>query len=495
MPWHRGLKAVLLALTAWVISRGEFAYALSSPPPFPKGEIGTHLHNYLNAIAQPDLAEVEVLAAKDLSAEFEGPRSAAGLLPYFENQRRVTGGVAPIGFRFSPGSRTKGTLVFRDTIYGGLRAVSFTFDEATGRKIKQFAPAPAPAWALPATSRRSPEEMAEFARGLIERGCRADVFSGAFLVARDGETLVARACGEADKRNHVLNSIDTRFNLGSMNKMFTAVAVVQLMEQGRIHGPDPLSAYVDESWAPKYISDHITIDQLLSMTSGLGSYFDDGPIARFQMNRTLEAYKPVIHAQPLVTEPGRKFMYSDTGYFLLGLVVQKASGEDYFDYIRGHIYAPAGMTATDSYELDQPVANLALGYAFVGGAHPWRENRSFVTLKGAPDGGGYSTVGDLLRFAEALKAGKLVSPSSLRRLWTDRIKNEWGEGFYVFTGPAGRIAGKDGFGLGVSSEMDVYVDQGYVVIALSNYASGALAPMDAMRAELALVAGGNGLKR
>jgi hypothetical protein len=94
-------------------------------------------------------------------------------------------------------------------------------------------------------------------------------------------------------------------------------------------------------------------------------------------------------------------------------------------------------------------------------------------------------VGDLLRFAQALKSGKLVSPTSTARLWSDDPPNRWGEGFYVLQSPAGPIIGKDGFGLGISSEMDVFLDKGYVVVALSNYGSGALAPMDAMRAELA----------
>lgn len=397
----------------------------------------------------------------------------------------MTGGVTGLGFRFERNSAVKGTLAFRDSIYGGFRAIAFTFeDEGTG-KIKAFTPVPSPDWALPAQPTRSTSDVARFAKDLIERGCLADIFSGAFLVAHDDEPVYVRACGQADKRSHTPNTIDTRFNLGSMNKMFTAVAIAQLIEKGRVRGADHLSAYLDESWSPKAVNDQITIDQLLKMTSGLGSYFEDGPIGRFQMNRSLDAFKPVIHAQQLLAKPGEKFIYSDTGYFLLGLVVQATSGEDYFDYVRRHIFKPAGMYSTDSYELDQPTEKLALGYEFDAKRSRWRENRAYVTLKGAPDGGGYSTVADLLRFVKALKAGRLLSRTSVERLWTSNYTDRWGEGFYVFTSAAGRIVGKDGFGPGISSEMDIFLDKGFVVVALSNYDSGALAPMDAMRAEIA----------
>jgi CubicO group peptidase (beta-lactamase class C family) len=472
----------LIGLCALAI--GAPTSAAAAPSALPQGAIGQHLGDYVAAVSTGDPKATATFAAADLADDFDGRHAPAGLQPYFDNQRRVTGGITPVAFRFDPGSKVQGTFVFRDTIYGGLRALSFTFDASPAQKIRSLSPTPPPAWATASAAHASPRGVASYAIGLIERGCRADVFSGAFLVARYGRVLAEKACGDADKRSRTPNRVTTRFNLGSMSKMFTAVAIAQLMDQGRIRPTDHLGDYVDESWLPKAISARITIDQLLAMTSGLGSYFDDGPVGRFQMNRTLDAYKPVMRAEGLRASPGEKFIYSDTGYFLLGLVIQKASGEDYYDYLRRHIFLPAGMASTDSYELDQPREDLALGYAYVGGAFPWRENRSFVGLKGAPDGGGYSTVGDLLRFAEALKAGKLVSAASLKRLWSDHPPNHWGNGFYVFGTPAGPLVGKDGFGVGISSEMDIYPEAGYVVVALSNYGSGALAPMDAMRAEI-----------
>ena len=478
----RGLVA-LAAVALLTILVPRVARTAPAPDTLPPGPIGDHLRAYVTALNSADPAPALRFATDDLAPDFDQPHPPSAVRGYFEDQRRVTGGIRLVAFRFDDGSTAKGELVFRDAIYGGLRAVAFTFDDKPGRQILDLGPVAAPAWAIQASATQTPGQVASYAAALIDRGCRADVFSGAFLVAHNGRILVQRACGEASKRYHAPNTTGTRIDIGSMNKMFTAVAVAQLVEQGKVKLDDHLSAYLDESWLPKSISDQITIAQLLTMTSGLGSYFD-APFGSFQMNRTLDAYKPVIHAATLSSRPGEKYQYSNTGFFLLGLVVQKASGEDYYDYIRRHIYAPAGMSATDSYELDGPAENLATGYFYLGRTQSWWENRAWVGLKGTPDGGGYSTVGDLLRFAEALKSGKLLTLKSLDLLWRDPPPPS-GAGFYGLKGPAGRIVGKDGFGSGVSALMDIYLDRGYVVVALSNYAAGAPAPMEAMRGELA----------
>lgn len=453
-------------------------------PGFPAGAMGEKLQDYVNALNRADPALARHFASDDLSPNFPEPHPPAALEAYFQSQHRLTGGITPIGFRFDTGSKTQGQLAFRDAIYRSSRAIAVSFDDTPGRKILNLAPSPTPEWAVGHQKRRPVPQVSAYAAALLQRGCSAGAFSGAFLVAHGSRILVQQACGEARRSDHTQNTANTRFNIGSMNKMFTATATLQLVEKGRLALKDRLSAYVDETWIPRAISDEITVEQLLTMTSGLGSYFDDVPIDHFRMNRTLNAYKPMIQAQPAKAKPGEKFIYSDTGFFLLGLVVQKASGEDYYDYIRRHIYVPAGMASTDSFELGNTADGLATGYTFRGGPDPWRENSEIIPFKGGPDGGGYSTVGDLYRFAEALRAGKLLSQKSLDLLWTDHRPNNWGMGFDVYASPAGRIVGKDGFAPGVSSEMDIYLDRDYVVVALANYDAAGKPPVEAMRAEL-----------
>jgi len=154
---------------------------------------------------------------------------------------------------------------------------------------------------------------------------------------------------------------------------------------------------------------------------------------------------------------------------LLGVVIEQASGEDYFDYVRAHVYAPAGMTKSDCFELDQPVENLAVGYERDEKcASGWRNNVFQHVLRGGPAGGGYSTVGDLFRFARALLAGKLVSVATLDELWTDALGADYGSGFAVSDEPQ-KIVGHGGGFPGISANLDVFVESGFVVAVLSNY--------------------------
>ncbi len=484
--WTGWRRALLILATAMAAVFGGLAQAA---PALPQGPVGGYLSDYVAAVNGTDPGASTRFATVDLSPDFGQPHDPPAVQRFFTRQRQVTGGIETVGFRFEDAAETRGVFVFKDSIYGGLRAIELTLDSTPARRIVDFTFVSTPAWATASIPKLTSDQVASRAAARIERGCRADVFSGAFLVAHQGRILLQRACGEASKRYHAPNGIGTRFNLGSANKMFTAVAVAQLIEQGRLSLTDRLDAYLDESWLPKPLLDQITVGELFSMTSGLDDYFQAAQSGSLQMNRTLEAYKPAIHALKLVSRPGETYAYSNTAYLLLGLVVQKASGEDYYDYVRRHVYGPAGMASSDSYALDGPEQNLATGYFYVAPAKAWFENRTGVPLRGAPDGGGYSTVGDMLRFAGALTSGKLVTPASLELLFKDH-RPPSGTGFFVMDSPAGRIVGKDGAGLGISAELDIYLDAGWVVVSLSNYDDGARAPLEAMRADIAAASPG-----
>jgi CubicO group peptidase (beta-lactamase class C family) len=152
------------------------------------------------------------------------------------------------------------------------------------------------------------------------------------------------------------------------------------------------------------------------------------------------------------------------------------TGGDYFDHIRENIYDPAGMKNSDCYEMDFPVENLAIGYSPAPDS-PWKwENNLYKhVIKGGPAGGGFSTVGDLHRFALALLSGKIVSKESLAKMWTDHSDSGYGYGFGIQDGPNGKVVGHSGGFPGINSNLDVYVDKGYIVTAMSNYDQGASA--------------------
>jgi CubicO group peptidase (beta-lactamase class C family) len=161
-----------------------------------------------------------------------------------------------------------------------------------------------------------------------------------------------------------------------MNKMFTATAIMQLAEEGRLALDEPISRYVDESWLPRSITDRVTIHHLLTHTSGLGSYFNE---AFMRSSRTLyrevDDYRPLVQGETLAFEPGTEFRYSNTGMLLLGAVIEAVTGTSYFDHVRSRIYGPAGMMDSDSYSMDEPVPNLAIGYIPAPDSeYGWRNN-------------------------------------------------------------------------------------------------------------------------
>jgi CubicO group peptidase (beta-lactamase class C family) len=228
------------------------------------------------------------------------------------------------------------------------------------------------------------------------------------------------------------------------------------------------------------------VTHLLTHTSGMGSHFTEEFMESSKLNfREPADYLPLFVNAPLAFEPGSQFSYSNAGFFVLGMIVEAASGENYFDYIREHIYGPAGMTRSDSYEADGTDPDIAVGY-YVDDDGTLRENTLLHSVKGTPAGGGYSTVGDLFRFARALQRGELITPETLKRMtaWTndrgerDGIKRGYGYGFTLRETPDGvRTFGHAGGFPGINGVLDIYPDlasgSGYTVAALANMDGGA----------------------
>jgi CubicO group peptidase (beta-lactamase class C family) len=319
-------------------------------------------------------------------------------------------------------------------------------------------------------------ERARELEAYVRRLAEADAFSGAVLLAKDGKILFEKAYGEASKDFNVPNRVDTKFNLGSMNKMFTAVAIAQLAERGKLSFEDSLAKFLPE-FPSKEAAQKIKLKHLLTHTSGLGSYFNrkfmESSRARF---RTVSDMMTLAEGETLAFEPGAKWAYSNTGMLVLGAVIERVTGQSYFDYVRENIYKPAGMTNTDAYELDLVTPNLAVGYQKEfneDGTTRFRNNVFQHVIRGGPAGGGYSTVGDLLKFDAALRAGKLVGAEYVRQLLSAKPElnsPEYGYGFGVDT--KNRIVGHSGGFAGISSNLDMFLDSGYTAIVMSNYGGG-----------------------
>jgi CubicO group peptidase (beta-lactamase class C family) len=307
-----------------------------------------------------------------------------------------------------------------------------------------------------------------------------DKFSGTILLAKDGVPFFKKAYGLASRGYNVPNRLDTKFNLGSMNKMFTSVAIAQLAEQGKLAYTDTIAKLLPD-YPNKEVAAKVTVHHLLTHTSGIGNYFN----AKFMETskdrfRAIGDYFPLFVNDPLQFEPGAKWQYSNAGFMVLGAIVEKVSGQNYFDYVREHIYKPAGMTNTDAYEMDSDTPNMATGYTLMTPTGPSSDGRRRTNLflhsfKGGPAGGGFSTVEDLFRFATALTTNKLLSQKYTDLITTGKVKTSGDEdtqyayGFQEEKNNGQRSFGHGGGFPGINSELRIFPDLGYTVAVMANY--------------------------
>ena len=230
-------------------------------------------------------------------------------------------------------------------------------------------------------------------------------------MARNGVPWFERAYGLADREAGRANTLETSFNLGSINKLFTQIAIRQLAAAGKL----TIDSSLGRAW-PDYpngdIAPKVTIRQILEHRSGIqGNIFAAPPGKTRHDVVTLADYFDLIKNEPLQFEPGTREQYSNAGYIVLGLLIERLSGENYFEYINKHIYEPAGMTQTGSWRLERWPANTAIGYTQGCEAAPpdapFTRNTDFLPGKGSSAGGGYSTAHDLLRLLNAMRAHKI----------------------------------------------------------------------------------------
>lgn len=328
------------------------------------------------------------------------------------------------------------------------------------------------------TKKLTESEIVVHLNSMLEKAEVEDSFSGAVLLAKNGKAIFEKAVGFANKETKVRNKATTRFNLGSINKSFTSVAIAQLAQQGKLAYSDTIAKLLPD-YPNKAIAEKVTVHQLLTHSSGLGDYLDREAVAQI---KTLKDLLPLFVNQPLLFEPGQKLQYSNSGYVVLGLIIERLSGQSYYDYVREYIFKPAGMTRTDSYERDQKVADLAVGYTNMGPADqqtvpepaPRRPNTATLAGKGSSAGGGYSTVDDMLRFANALSTNSLLTPEFTEIMFTGGGVQKpagpgRGYGFMQNQTSGVRIVGNGGGGPGVNAMFRMYFGPGYTVVVLSNY--------------------------
>ena len=368
------------------------------------------------------------------------------------------------------------TLLLKNKLTGAYEAVFVAVEKNAPFKIASIqarAPKPPAGAAKGRTEAEAGRELGEFMKKLAD----ADVFSGTVLLAKDGKPVFQGAYGVANKDFNVPNKLDTKFNLGSMNKMFTAVSIAQLVEKGKLSYDDPLSKFIPD-FPDAESAQKIKIKHLLSHTSGLGGYFSDrwNKMSRASVRTVDDMMVVAKQDEKLLFEPGTKWQYSNTGMLVLGKVIEIVSGKSYFDYIAENVTGPAGMANTGCFELDKVNTNLAVGYdkKYTEKGIEWSNNVFQHVMRGGPQGGCYSTAEDLLRFEQALRSNKLVSPASFKTLTTAKPElnsPNYGYGFQIWS--ADSAAGHGGGFTGIHSNLKMSLDSGWSAIVMSNYSGGA----------------------
>lgn len=327
-------------------------------------------------------------------------------------------------------------------------------DEPAGPPPQRFS-----ASEFPAAVRKHLDELAASGR-----------FSGAVSVSRNGRELLRGAWGMADREKKIPNRPDTKFNLGSMNKMFTAVAIAQLAQSGKLSFQDPVGKHLKD-YPNRDVAEKVTIHHLLTHTGGTGDIFGPEFDRNIEKLRNLEDYVALYGSRGPQFEPGSRWAYSNYGFILLGRIIEQASGMSYYDYVREKIFRPAGMKDTASYWKTEEVDNLARGYIAERGSEP-RRNDATLPMRGTSAGGGYSTVGDLQRLAAALLGHQLLDARHTALLTTPHAstgrRGAYGYGFAIAGEGRWRWFGHGGGAPGINSDLRIFPETGYVVAVQSN---------------------------
>jgi len=339
---------------------------------------------------------------------------------------------------------------------------------AAGALLAGFAAGCADTGGRQADAPSSPGQLAGEARGYLDGLVREHQFSGAVLVERDGRVLMQGGFGLADAARHLPDTATTRFRIGSLTKQFTAVAILQLQDEGRLRATDPACRFLSScpaAWR------RVTVAELLTNSSGIPDYVSLPGYSRLSRQHLTPAQiAALVASEPLLFRPGTRWSYSNTGYVLLGMIVTRVSGLSYAAFLTRHVFAPLRMRDT-GYDVNNPPPGHATGYA------GWQQPAPYIDMS-VPYAAGalYSTTADLSRWDDALMGDgpRIVRPATLLEMFRPRIQvvpEDPGEGWYGygwFIDENGTEYDHDGLINGFASVNAIFPAARAEIIVLSN---------------------------
>lgn len=297
------------------------------------------------------------------------------------------------------GSKASGTLAV-SVDDGTFRITNLTLDTPPGSRDSGASNLPP----IPIDRTMASDQIDRRLDDYFTKLTKDEIFSGVALVAKNGVPVFLHAYGFADREKQVPNTIRTRFNIGSINKAFTQIAINQLMAAGKLSRTDTLGKFYPDY--PQAASRAATIDQLLNHRAGLADFF--GPQFESANKKDFASnagYFTFVGSLPPLFAPGERNQYCNGCYIALGAIVEKVSGVPYEKYVADNVFARAEMTSTGYPRSDQPAADIAIGYTRRARGGSLERNTAMHGMSGSAAGGGYSTVLDLLTFVKAVKAG------------------------------------------------------------------------------------------
>ena len=425
------LYSTLLALGAFLYPLSGVAQtAAATLPTTPIGQLGAELIRHIN---NDSPAQIQQWAPSVLSAAVPAV-DKADFVANISSAARDSGGVDLFDVRTDPRRPGPLQMVVKARRTGQLGLFFIAADPAQPSQLAQayLGPMDDPAlyadWPQKAVSHT---ELARLIHDTLDRLKRTQDFSGCVTVTVHAKTIIDECRGEADRRFAVPIDKQTRFHIASIGKTFTAVAIAQLVEAGKLSWDTTLAQVVPE-YPDHEAAKKITVWQLLHHTSGLGDMLVPEYFANRERFIAPADYLGLIARQPKLSEPGKEWNYSNAGFMLLGRIIENVSHQDYDGYIQRHIFTPVGMQASGFDRLDEITPKLAVGYYRDGMfSSIWKMDWSKIQFKGGPAGGGYSNNTDMLLFADALRNGRLVKPATLAKMFADQVP----------AGPGGYAAG------------------------------------------------------
>lgn len=468
------LLAPLLACAAAVSSSATLAGPVSTTlPDTEAGRIGAAMIAHINSDTTEQIGE---WVPSVLSTAFD-PAAKGMILTQIATTVRDSGGVDFVDARTQgPPGMLVVTIKGRRT--GKLVALVLLPDPEQPGTLAMADMVPLDDPMLYADWPKAAASQAEIARlttAALDKLVLDNDFSGCVTVTDGEETIFDECRGLAERRFNVPVDHETKFHIASMGKMFTAVAIAQLVEAGKLSWEDTLALWVPE-YPDQAVAKKISVWQLLHHTSGLGDYIVPELFEHRKKFVDPVDYLDLIARQPKVGEPGGEWSYSNSGYVVLGRIIENVSGESYFDYIRRHVFAPAGMTDSGFDRLDDIVPKLAVGYYREGPfSTEWKADWFENVYAAAPDGGGYSTTADLVRFSAALRTGKLVQPATLAKMFADPVPagpGGYAAGFGDRLSHGRHIRGHAGGIEGTDANLAIVWETGATVVVTSNQGPG-----------------------